>query len=151
AKKVKGQTADQGSSIRFRGRRESLGFVSGGDETIDRVARPGSILDCRQSWAYRLDVSPMLLKPRSLFNPAANGLDLLMIQGRLLRLGGRHALVGIVTGDPVHQATAGGVARLIGSLNRQFAHVQAQPSLAPTLVRAMAGVAAVGQKRLNLA
>jgi len=85
-----------------------------------------------------------------LVDPAAEQLDLMLGQFRLVRVGRRHQLVFVVRGDPLDQRAVLRLAGDDGILNGRVAQVQTQLGLPVALIRTVAGVTPIRQQRPNL-
>ena len=136
---------------------EALRLEPRANEGIDRVPRPGGVLDLRHGRARERHVRPVGLPGSALRDPAPQERDLRVREPRLAALRERHAprLVGVGdagderaslrrTGDDRHGP------RAHRGLGRRL-DVEAQPGLAAVAVGAVAGEAALGEDRPHFA
>ena len=142
------QAAQQGLAVGLRRRLEALGGVARGEEAVDWAARPfGACV--RHLGALGRDERPVLLPRRAGGDPALEGRDLLQVE-RLVEVGRRHDVAGILAADPADELAR---VRVAGDEHRErlLLHVEAHIRLALGLVGTVARVAVVGEDRPDVA
>ena len=148
-----GGAAEELGALRGRGRPESGGFDAGEDEAVQRVLRPGRVLDRRHGVGARRSEAPVRFILRALLHPA--GQDVFFGGGqRPVELRRRHHVFRVFRADAFdHLAlleVAGdhGAFAALEFLRRAFRFVETQAGLAAFVrIRAVAAVATVGQQR----
>ena len=148
---VEGGPAGERAAVGLRGRLEPRGLEPGEDEAVDRVSDPRLVLDRRRLGLRGWDERPVGLVFGPFLDPADEQL-LLGGRERLLGLGRRHHLLGVVGEDPVEHHARVGVARHKGAaLDGLVTLVEPEVGLAAGTVGPVAGEAVLHQDRADIA
>ena len=155
AGQVKGHPSNQGCTIGFGVRGQSLAFQFGENKTVDRIAHPGLLLHlgkCGQLWRLK---RPVPFPRSALFNPFFEQGPLIIVQGHF-GLRGRHDIVLIVRKNPLDQQTLGRISSLhhptLARVSEEtLARVQPQIGFSFGFVRSVAGKTMLGEQWENIA
>ena len=109
SRQIQGQSAGQGVLVGFGSRRQTLGFQTGQDEAVQRVADPGGVFHRRRFRPADGLEGPVPVPGGSLCDPLAESGDLLGVQ-RPLGVGGRHPQGRLGMGDALVEQAGLGIA-----------------------------------------
>ena len=149
-RQVERHAPDQRAAVGLGRGLEAFSIEARQYQLIDWISRPGGIAHIRKRGSRGRNKSPVLLPARPLCHPAFQQVDLAIAQLRKPRPGRRHAARLVFARDTADDLAGLRIARddirLRGGL-----HIQPQLAFARRPVRAVAGVAALGEDRSDVA